>query len=120
MGDGSMPLDWAFAEAVAFGSLVMEGTRGRLSGQDSGRGSFSQRHAVMYDPQTGEAWSPLSEVRSQRSKFAVFEVFNSSLSEQGVLGFEYGYSVLALDSLIMWEAQFGDFGNGAQGSTRQY
>jgi 2-oxoglutarate dehydrogenase E1 component len=120
MGEGQAPVDWAFAEAMAFGSLVMEGTRVRLSGQDSGRGTFSQRHAVMYDTQTGEAWSPLSELRSERNKFAVFEVFDSSLSEQGVLGFEYGYSVLALDSLIMWEAQFGDFGNGAQVIIDQY
>ncbi|HEX8495063.1 MAG TPA: multifunctional oxoglutarate decarboxylase/oxoglutarate dehydrogenase thiamine pyrophosphate-binding subunit/dihydrolipoyllysine-residue succinyltransferase subunit [Pyrinomonadaceae bacterium] len=120
MGEGQAPMDWAFAEAVAFGSLVLDGTRVRLSGQDSGRGTFSQRHAVMYDTQTGQPWSPLSELRSQKNKFAVFEVFDSSLSEQGVLGFEYGYSVIALDSLIMWEAQFGDFGNGAQVIIDQY
>jgi 2-oxoglutarate dehydrogenase E1 component len=120
MGDGSTPLDWAFAEAVAFGSLVVEGTRVRLSGQDSGRGTFSQRHAVLYDTQTGKSWSPLSELRSETNPEARFEVFDSSLSEEGVLGFEYGYSVIAKSSLILWEAQFGDFGNGAQTIIDQY
>jgi 2-oxoglutarate dehydrogenase E1 component len=120
MGDGSMPLDWAFAEAVAFGSLVLEGTSVRLSGQDSGRGTFSQRHAVLYDTQTGKSWAPLSELRSETNPEARFEVFDSSLSEEGVLGFEYGYSVIAKNSLILWEAQFGDFGNGAQTIIDQY
>jgi 2-oxoglutarate dehydrogenase E1 component len=115
-----MPLDWAFAEAVAFGSLVLEGSRVRLSGQDSGRGTFSQRHAVLYDTQTGRSWTPLSELRSEVNVEARFEVFDSSLSEEGVLGFEYGYSVIAKDSLILWEAQFGDFGNGAQTIIDQY
>jgi 2-oxoglutarate decarboxylase len=120
MGDGSAPLDWAFAEAVAFGSLVLEGNRVRLSGQDSGRGTFSQRHAVLFDTQTGKAWAPLSELRSQSNPAARFEVFDSSLSEEGVLGFEYGYSVVARDALVLWEAQFGDFGNGAQTIIDQY
>ncbi|HEV2912170.1 MAG TPA: multifunctional oxoglutarate decarboxylase/oxoglutarate dehydrogenase thiamine pyrophosphate-binding subunit/dihydrolipoyllysine-residue succinyltransferase subunit [Pyrinomonadaceae bacterium] len=120
MGEGEAPMDWAFAEAIAYGSLVLEGTRVRLSGQDSGRGTFSQRHAVMYDTQTGQTWAPLSELRSQRDEQAVFEVFDSSLSEQGVLGFEYGYSVIARDALVLWEAQFGDFGNGAQVILDQY
>ncbi|HEY0004275.1 MAG TPA: multifunctional oxoglutarate decarboxylase/oxoglutarate dehydrogenase thiamine pyrophosphate-binding subunit/dihydrolipoyllysine-residue succinyltransferase subunit [Pyrinomonadaceae bacterium] len=120
MGEGQAPLDWAFAEAMAFGSLVIEGTRVRLSGQDSGRGTFSQRHAVMYDTQTGQSWTPLSELRSESNPQAVFNVFDSSLSEQGVLGFEYGYSVVAQDDLVMWEAQFGDFGNGAQVIIDQY
>lgn len=120
MSDGDAPMDWAFAEAVAFGSLVLDGTQVRLSGQDSGRGTFSQRHAVMYDTQTGEAWSPLSELRNEQNKKAVFEVFDSSLSEQGVVGFEYGYSVVAEDALVLWEAQFGDFGNGAQVIIDQY
>jgi 2-oxoglutarate dehydrogenase E1 component len=120
MGDGSIPLDWAFAEAVAFGSLVVEGTRVRLSGQDSGRGTFSQRHAVLYDTQTGKSWVPLSELRSEANPEARFEVFDSSLSEEGVLGFEYGYSVIAKSSLVLWEAQFGDFGNGAQTIIDQY
>ncbi len=120
MGEGTAPLDWAFAEAMAFGSLALEGTRVRLSGQDSGRGTFSQRHAVLYDTQTGKAWSPLSELRSKDSPHGRFEVFDSSLSEAGVLGFEYGYSVVAQDALVMWEAQFGDFNNVAQSIIDQY
>jgi 2-oxoglutarate decarboxylase len=120
MGSGVLPIDWAFAEAIAFGSLVTEGTRVRLSGQDSGRGTFSQRHAVLYDTQTGKSWAPLSELRSESTPNARFEVFDSSLSEEGVLGFEYGYTVIARDALVMWEAQFGDFGNGAQTIIDQY
>ncbi len=120
MGEGTLPLDWAFAEAVAFGSLVFEGCRVRLSGQDSGRGTFSQRHAVLYDTQTGRPWAPLSELRSEKDAAARFDVFDSSLSEEGVLGFEYGYSVVAKDALVLWEAQFGDFGNGAQVDIDQY
>ena len=120
MGDGQLPLDWAFAEAAAFGSLVLEGTRVRLSGQDSGRGTFSQRHAVLYDTQSGKTWGPLSELRSEANPAARFEVFDSSLSEEGVLGFEYGYSVVNKDALVLWEAQFGDFGNGAQTIIDQY
>jgi 2-oxoglutarate decarboxylase len=114
MGEGEAPVDWAFAELMAFGSLGLEGTRVRLSGQDSGRGTFSQRHAILYDTQTGEAWSPLTEMTLKNDGRALVEVFDSSLSEQGVVGFEYGYSVVALDALVMWEAQFGDFSNGAQ------
>jgi 2-oxoglutarate decarboxylase len=120
MGDGSAPVDWAFAEAVAFGSLVIDGTRVRLSGQDSGRGTFSQRHAVLYDTQTGHSWAPLSELRSESNPHARFDVYDSSLSEEGVLGFEYGYSVVDKDALVLWEAQFGDFGNGAQTVIDQY
>jgi 2-oxoglutarate dehydrogenase E1 component len=120
MGDGAMPIDWAFAESVAFGSLVLEGTRVRLSGQDSGRGTFSQRHAVLYDTQTGKAWTPLVEFRSESNREARFDVYDSSLSEEGVLGFEYGYSVIAENALVAWEAQFGDFGNGAQTIIDQY
>lgn len=120
MGEGTLPIDWAFAEAAAFGSLVIEGTRVRLSGQDSGRGTFSQRHAVLYDTQTGKQWAPLSELRAEANTEARFEVFDSSLSEEGVLGFEYGYSVVAADALVIWEAQFGDFGNGAQTIIDQY
>jgi multifunctional 2-oxoglutarate metabolism enzyme len=120
MGSGAAPIDWAFAEAVAFGSLVIEGTRVRLSGQDSGRGTFSQRHAVLYDTQTGATWAPLAELRSESKPEARFEVFDSSLSEEGVLGFEYGYTVVANEALVMWEAQFGDFVNGAQTLIDQY
>ncbi len=117
MGEGSAPMDWAFAESVAFGSLVLEGTHVRLSGQDSGRGTFSHRHAVLYDTQTGERWMPLGELKPEGvadNDLARFEVYDSSLSELAVLGFEYGYSIIARDALVMWEAQFGDFANGAQ------
>jgi 2-oxoglutarate dehydrogenase E1 component len=120
MGEGSLPLDWAFAEAVAFGSLVLDGNRVRLSGQDSGRGTFSQRHAVLYDTQTGQTWAPLAELRSEKNSDARFDVYDSSLSEEGVLGFEYGYTVIAQHALVLWEAQFGDFGNGAQTIIDQY
>ncbi len=120
MGAGQLPIDWAFAEAVAFGSLVLEGSRVRLSGQDSGRGTFSQRHAVLYDTQTGKSWAPLSELRAPAAPSARFEVFDSSLSEEGVLGFEYGYTVVAREALVLWEAQFGDFVNGAQSIIDQY
>jgi multifunctional 2-oxoglutarate metabolism enzyme len=120
MGSGTLPIDWAFAEAIAFGSLVIEGFRVRLSGQDSGRGTFSQRHAVLYDTQTGKSWAPLSELRTPSAPEARFEVFDSSLSEEGVLGFEYGYTVVAREALVLWEAQFGDFVNGAQTIIDQY
>ncbi|HEX7720777.1 MAG TPA: multifunctional oxoglutarate decarboxylase/oxoglutarate dehydrogenase thiamine pyrophosphate-binding subunit/dihydrolipoyllysine-residue succinyltransferase subunit [Pyrinomonadaceae bacterium] len=120
MGEGALPMDWAFAEAIAFGSLALEGRRVRLSGQDSGRGTFSQRHAVLYDTQTGQAWSPLAELSSEDNPRGRFEVFDSSLSEAGVLGFEYGYSVVADAALVMWEAQFGDFNNVAQSIIDQY
>jgi 2-oxoglutarate decarboxylase len=120
MGAGELPIDWAFAEAIAFGSLVIDGSRVRLSGQDSGRGTFSQRHAVLYDTQTGRSWTPLSELGSESKPEARFEVFDSSLSEEGVLGFEYGYTVVAREALVMWEAQFGDFVNGAQTIIDQY
>jgi 2-oxoglutarate decarboxylase len=111
MGSGEIPADWAFGEALAFGSLVIEGTRVRLSGQDSGRGTFSQRHAAMYDIQNGEQWVPLSHLENASG---IFEVFDSSLSEEAVMGYEYGYSTVIKDGLTLWEAQFGDFANGAQ------
>ena len=120
MGAGTLPLDWAFAEAMAFGSLALQGTHVRLSGQDSGRGTFSQRHAVLYDTRTGKAWAPLAELRAENNPRGRFEVFDSSLSEAGVLGFEYGYSVVAPEALVMWEAQFGDFNNVAQSIIDQY
>lgn len=120
MGTGEVPMDWGFAEAIAFGSLVLDGTPVRLSGQDSGRGTFSQRHACMYDTITGERWLPLGDLRNDSNPAARFYVFDSSLSEQGVLGFEYGYSVIAQNNLVMWEAQFGDFSNGAQVIIDQY
>jgi 2-oxoglutarate dehydrogenase E1 component len=104
-------LDWAFAEMLAFGSLLWEGTPVRLSGQDSRRGTFSQRHAVMVDMKTGERWVPLNHLRDNQPEFCVYD---SLLSEAAVLGFDYGYSLDEPHMLIMWEAQFGDFANGAQ------
>ena len=106
-------IDWATAEALAYGSLVEEGFRVRLSGQDSGRGTFSQRHAVWTDQKTGEKYVPLS-TRRDGAGLPMFEVLDSPLSEFGVLGFEYGYSMADPRSLVLWEAQFGDFANGAQ------
>jgi multifunctional 2-oxoglutarate metabolism enzyme len=120
MGAGEVPMDWAFGEAMAIGTLVLEGFPIRLSGQDSGRGTFSQRHASMYDTLTGERWSPLTELRNDQNSKARFYVYDSSLSESGVLGFEYGYSVACPSDLVMWEAQFGDFSNGAQVIIDQY
>jgi 2-oxoglutarate dehydrogenase E1 component len=112
MGGGEVPIDWGFGESLAFGSLLLEGSSVRLSGQDCGRGTFSQRHAILYDTNTGEAHIPLLALRNNGNRF---EVFDSSLSEAAVLGYEYGYSVVGREStLIMWEAQFGDFANGAQ------
>ncbi|MDC8754727.1 2-oxoglutarate dehydrogenase E1 component [Erythrobacter sp. sf7] len=105
-GDG---FDWATAEALAFGSLVMEGYGVRLSGQDSGRGTFSQRHAVWVDQKTERKYVPLSTLPHGK-----FEVHDSTLSEYGVLGFEYGFAMADPRSLVLWEGQFGDFANGAQ------
>jgi 2-oxoglutarate decarboxylase len=108
------PVDWAFAEAIAFGSLVLENIPVRLSGQDSGRGTFSQRHLAFYDFEDGHRYIPLQHMAEGDNKQAQFNVFDSSLSEFGVLGFEYGYSVSDPETLTLWEAQFGDFSNGAQ------
>jgi 2-oxoglutarate dehydrogenase E1 component len=107
-GDG---IDWAHAESLAFASLLAEGTPIRLSGQDAERGTFSQRHLTLHDVETGATFIPLAHI-DQAS--APFEVYNSPLSEAGVLGFEYGYSTATPRSLVLWEAQFGDFVNGAQ------
>ena len=105
------PFDWAFAESLAFGSLLLEGTPVRLSGQDCRRGTFSQRHAVFYDYETRERYIPLEHIDPKQAKFCVH---NSFLSEFAVLGFDYGYSLSYPSMLTLWEAQFGDFSNGAQ------
>jgi 2-oxoglutarate dehydrogenase E1 component len=115
MFDTGEGFDWATGEALAFGSLLAEGNGVRLSGQDSGRGTFSQRHAVWVDQQTGEKYIPLCHVEGGR-----FEVRDSPLSEFGVLGFEYGYSLADPKTLVLWEAQFGDFANGAQSIIDQF
>ncbi|HMI29401.1 MAG TPA: multifunctional oxoglutarate decarboxylase/oxoglutarate dehydrogenase thiamine pyrophosphate-binding subunit/dihydrolipoyllysine-residue succinyltransferase subunit, partial [Gaiellaceae bacterium] len=104
-------IDWGQAEALAFGSLLVEGIPIRLTGQDTERGTFSHRHAVLHDVHTGETYTPLQNVDEQT---ASFEIYNSPLSEYACLGFEYGYSVAAPEALVLWEAQFGDFVNGAQ------
>ncbi|ANC90564.1 2-oxoglutarate dehydrogenase E1 component [Azospirillum humicireducens] len=104
-------IDWATAEALAYGTLVAEGTGVRLSGQDSGRGTFSHRHAVMYDQNTEEKYIPLCHVSPDQ---ATFEVHDSPLSEAAVVGYEYGYSLAEPHNLVLWEAQFGDFANTAQ------
>jgi 2-oxoglutarate dehydrogenase E1 component len=104
-------IDWATAEALAFGTLLKEGHPVRLSGQDSERGTFSQRHAVLFDQETEERHTSLNHLGPDQARL---EVLNSSLSEEAVLGFEYGYSTAEPNSLTLWEAQFGDFANGAQ------
>jgi 2-oxoglutarate dehydrogenase E1 component len=111
MADGAQPLDWSTAEALAFGSLLIEGTPIRLTGQDTSRGTFSQRHIVFHDAVTGETWTPLCDLQPRRAGFSVYD---SPLSEVSVLGFEYGYSVESPETLVLWEAQYGDFANGAQ------
>ncbi|MGA7616700.1 MAG: multifunctional oxoglutarate decarboxylase/oxoglutarate dehydrogenase thiamine pyrophosphate-binding subunit/dihydrolipoyllysine-residue succinyltransferase subunit [Thermoanaerobaculia bacterium] len=127
MVEGNDPLDWATAESIAFGSLLLEGHRVRLSGQDSARGTFSQRHAIFYDYESGERFIPLNQLANREESVELpngevaqsagpitFAVYDSLLSEYGALGFEYGYSVVDKTALVLWEAQFGDFMNGAQ------
>ena len=140
MIEGKDKLDWATAELLAFGTVLLDGHRVRLSGQDSGRGTFSQRHAILFDYQSGRGFVPLNALASDASERALqfaqpqisnalteesaevpsskatvnFSVYDSLLSEYGVLGFEYGYSVADPSTLVLWEAQFGDFMNGAQ------
>ena len=104
-------VDWAIAEAMAMGSILAEGTEVRLTGQDSRRGTFSHRHSTLVDYNTGAEYRPLDDVRKVDARFSVYD---SMLSEYAALGFEYGYSVAHPDALVMWEAQFGDFVNGAQ------
>jgi 2-oxoglutarate dehydrogenase E1 component len=111
MAQGERPLDWAAGEALAFATLATEGARVRLSGQDSERGTFSHRHAVLYDIENGQKYMPYRNLAPDQ---APVEIYNSPLSETGVLGFEYGYSLDMPDGLVAWEAQFGDFWNAAQ------
>jgi 2-oxoglutarate dehydrogenase E1 component len=111
MAAGEKPLDWSGAEALALASLAAEGIRIRLSGQDSARGTFSQRHAVLHDYRNGATYTPLQHIAADQ---APVEIYNSPLSEAGVLGFDYGYSLDYPDALVLWEAQFGDFSNAAE------
>ncbi|MBN9387203.1 MAG: 2-oxoglutarate dehydrogenase E1 component [Chloroflexi bacterium] len=104
-------IDWGHAEALAFASILADGTAIRLSGQDAERGTFSHRHAVLHDQKTGETFIPLQHLPQAKASFAIY---NSPISEAAVMGFEYGYSVEAEDALVIWEAQFGDFANVAQ------
>ncbi len=128
MIEGRAPMDWATAEQLAFGAIMLDGHRVRLSGQDSGRGTFSQRHAIFVDYASGREYLPLDALREvaapadakpahqslAEDQHIGFSVYDSLLSEYGVMGFEYGYSVTDPSTLVLWEAQFGDFMNGAQ------
>lgn len=111
MMQGTLPLDWGFCETLAYASLLARGTPIRLSGQDVGRGTFFHRHAILHDQKTGRPYTPLQQLGPDAAEF---QIFDSILSEEGVLGFEYGYSSSAPDTLVIWEAQFGDFANNAQ------
>ena len=104
-------IDWGHAEALAFGSLLADGIAIRMTGQDTERGTFSHRHLVLHDVHTGERYAPMQHLADSKARF---EVHNSPLSEAACLGFEYGYSVTRRNALVIWEAQFGDFANGAQ------
>jgi 2-oxoglutarate dehydrogenase E1 component len=116
MGDAG-GIDWGHAESLAFASLLVEGIDVRLTGQDSERGTFSHRHAVLYDTENGSTWTPLQHLPNASGRF---EIWNSPLSELGVLGFEYGYSTAHPEALVLWEAQFGDFVNMAQPIVDQF
>ncbi len=110
-------IEWALAESLAFASILQEGTPIRLTGQDSQRGTFAHRHIVLHDTDTNETYSPLHHIPNINASFSVH---NSPLSEAAVVGYEYGYNVFAPETLVMWEAQYGDFSNTAQALFDQY
>src|SRR4029077_1016831 len=110
-------IEWAHAEALAFASLLAEGTAIRLTGQDTERGTFSQRHLVLHDARDGRRYAPIQNLPGAR---APFELHNSPLSEFACLGFEYGYAAAAPETLVLWEAQYGDFTNGGEGIIDQF
>jgi 2-oxoglutarate dehydrogenase E1 component len=112
MAAGEIPMDWGFAELMAYASLVKAGYKVRITGQDSRRGTFFHRHCVLHDQLTDQTFTPLDNLAGM--KRGAFTVTDSLLSEEAVLGFEYGFSTTDPDSLVIWEAQFGDFCNGAQ------
>ncbi|MDJ0806407.1 MAG: 2-oxoglutarate dehydrogenase E1 component, partial [Gammaproteobacteria bacterium] len=111
MATGDQLIDWGFAETLAYASLVTQGFPVRLSGQDAGRGTFFHRHAVLHNQQNGESYTPLQHLKEDQADFVVID---SLLSEEAVLGYEYGYATAEPNALTLWEAQFGDFANGAQ------
>lgn len=117
MSEGALPIDWAMGELLAFGTLLLEKAPVRLSGQDCQRGTFTQRHAVWVDQNSGASYFPLAHLKDDQGKFSVY---NSSLSEFAIVGFEFGYSLAYPSSLVLWEAQYGDFANGAQIIFDQY
>src|SRR5690606_4203358 len=110
-------IDWGFGELLALGSLLIEGTAVRFAGQDARRGTFAQRHAVFHDRKNGQEWLPLLNLSEEQARFWIYDSF---LSEYAALAFEYGYSLQREDALVVWEAQFGDFANGAQSVVDEY
>jgi 2-oxoglutarate dehydrogenase E1 component len=111
MASEELPVDWGFAESLAYASILASGNKVRFTGQDVGRGTFSHRHAILYDQNTGEALTPLQEMAKEEDSFTIYD---SLLSEMAVLAFEYGFSTTMPNALVIWEAQFGDFANSAQ------